>query len=64
MGKRESFLVSNRDLPAGLRWGAGGAHQCLLGRNVEIKVLASAFDRDGGFRRAVPPRARAVAHLS
>jgi hypothetical protein len=40
------------------------AHDGLLGRIVAIKVLASAFDRDGGLRRAVPPRARAAAHLS
>ena len=31
MGKRESFLVSNRDLPAGLRWGAGGLTSVCLG---------------------------------
>jgi hypothetical protein len=37
------------------------AHDRLLGI-VAIKVLA--FDRDGGLRRAVPPRARAAAHLS
>jgi hypothetical protein len=40
------------------------AHDCLLGRIVAIKVLASAFDRDGGLRREVLPRARAAAHLS
>src|SRR5687768_9029989 len=40
------------------------AYDRLLGRIVAIKVLASAFDRDGGRRRAVPPRARAAAHLS
>jgi hypothetical protein len=39
-------------------------HDRLLGRIVAIMVLASAFDRDGGLRRAVPPRARAAAHLS
>jgi hypothetical protein len=40
------------------------AHNRLLRRIVAIKVLALAFDRDGGLRRAVPPRARAAAHLS
>jgi hypothetical protein len=40
------------------------AHDRLLGGIVAIKVLASAFDRDGGLRRAVPPRARAAVHLS
>jgi hypothetical protein len=39
-------------------------HDRLLGRIVAIKVLASAFDRDGGPRRAVPPRASAAVHLS
>jgi hypothetical protein len=40
------------------------AHDRLLGRTVAIKVFASAFDRDAGLRRAVPPWARAAAHLS
>jgi hypothetical protein len=31
---------------------------------VAIKQLASAFDRNGWLRRAVPPRARAAAHLN
>jgi hypothetical protein len=40
------------------------ARDRLFGRVVAIEVLASAFDHDGGPRRAVPPRARAAAHLS
>jgi hypothetical protein len=40
------------------------ARDRLVGRTVAIKVLAPAFERDRGFRRAVPPRDRAAARLN
>ena len=45
MGKRDSLLVSNRDLAAGVRGGLTNVCSGLLSRSMST----SAFDRDGGF---------------